>query len=82
MFLNFEDSLKMSSTDLGLESLSRRNRFLFSTSFTFKWMCCRGIPYESNWLNVCPIEVKPTFYRRYVDDICVLFTSLDSTDSF
>lgn len=33
MFLNFEDSLKMSSTDLGLESLSRRNRFLFSTSF-------------------------------------------------
>lgn len=32
MFLNFEDSLKMSSTDLGLESLSRRNRFLFSTS--------------------------------------------------
>ena len=25
MFLNFEDSLKMSSTDLGLESLSRRN---------------------------------------------------------
>lgn len=46
MFLNFEDSLKMSSTDLGLESLSRRNRFLFSTSFTCKWMCCRGIPYE------------------------------------
>lgn len=46
MFLNFEDSLKMSSIDLGLESLSRRNRFLFSTSFTFKWMCCRGIPYE------------------------------------
>ena len=46
MFLNFEESLKMSSTDLGQESLSRRSRFLFSTSFTFKWMCCHGVPYE------------------------------------
>ena len=29
--------------------------------------------YEQIWLNECPIEFKPKFYRRYVDDIFVLF---------
>ena len=29
--------------------------------------------HEENWLNKCPIEFKPSFYRRYVDDIFVLF---------
>ena len=38
--------------------------------------------YEENWLNKCPIEFKPSFYRRYVDDIFVLFESSESADSF
>ena len=38
--------------------------------------------HEENWLNKCPIKFKPTFYRRYVDDIFVLFESSESADSF
>ena len=29
--------------------------------------------YEIKWLEQCPKEFKPFFYRRYVDDIFVLF---------
>ena len=38
--------------------------------------------HEENWLNKCPIKFKPRFYRRYVDDIFVLFESPQSTHSF
>ena len=31
--------------------------------------------YEKNWLNECPFQFKPVVYRRYVDDIFVLFKS-------
>ena len=37
--------------------------------------------HEENWLNKCPIEFKPSFYRRYVDDIFVLFESHESAHS-
>ena len=29
--------------------------------------------HEENWLNNCPIEFKPSFYRRYIGDIFVFF---------
>ena len=35
-----------------------------------------------NWLNKCPIEFKPSFYRRYVDDTFVLFESPESANQF
>ena len=38
--------------------------------------------HEKNSLNKCPIKFKPSFYRRYVDDIFVLFESSESADSF
>ena len=38
--------------------------------------------YEENWLIECPIKFKPSFYRRYVDDIFVFFESYESADSF
>ena len=38
--------------------------------------------HEENWLNKCPIKFKPRFYRRYVNDIFVLFESSESADSF
>ena len=38
--------------------------------------------HEENWLNKCPIKFKQSFYRRYVDDIFVLFESSESADSF
>ena len=38
--------------------------------------------HEENRLNKCPIKFKPSFYRRYVDDIFVLFESSESADPF
>ena len=38
--------------------------------------------YEKLWLATCPDEYKPTYYRRYVDDIFVLFPSKKEADLF
>ena len=38
--------------------------------------------HEENWLKKCPIKFTPSFYRRYVDDIVVLFESPESAPSF
>ena len=38
--------------------------------------------HEKKWLNKYPIEFKPSFYRKYVDDIFVPFESSESADSF
>ena len=37
--------------------------------------------HEQNWPNKCPIKFKPSFYRRYVDSIFVLFEPSESADS-
>ena len=33
--------------------------------------------FENKWLKDCPHSLKPVFYRRYVDDIFVLFSSIE-----
>ena len=33
--------------------------------------------HEENWLNKCPIEFKPSFYRRYADDILYFLNPLN-----
>ena len=38
--------------------------------------------HEQIWLNECPDEFKPVYYRRYVDDIFVLFHSPDHLEKF
>ena len=38
--------------------------------------------YEMKWLEQCPKEFKPVFYRRYVDDIFVLFESAEHLSKF
>ena len=38
--------------------------------------------HEQIWLNECPDEFKPACYRRYVDDIFVLFRSPDHLEKF
>ena len=38
--------------------------------------------YEKNWLNNCPQGFKSVFYRRYVDDIFLLFKSNDHLKYF
>ena len=30
--------------------------------------------HENNWLIKCPLQFKPKLYRRYVDDIFLLFS--------
>ena len=38
--------------------------------------------FESKSLGDCPNDFKPVFYRRYIDDIFVLFSSPDHADKF
>ena len=38
--------------------------------------------YEVKWLEQCPKGFKPVFYRRYVDDIFVLFESAEHLSKF
>ena len=38
--------------------------------------------YEVKWIEQCPKEFKPVFYRRYVDDIFVLFESAEHLSKF
>ena len=40
------------------------------------------LSHEKNWLYKCPTKFNQSFYRRYVDDIVVLFESSESADSF
>ena len=37
---------------------------------------------EKIWLNECPSQIKPIVYRRYVDDIFVLFKSKEHLKLF
>ena len=36
--------------------------------------------FENKWLRDCPNDFKPVFYRRYIDDIFVLFSPPDHAD--
>ena len=37
---------------------------------------------RKNWLEYCPVEYRPLYYRRYVDDIFVLFNSAEHLKYF
>ena len=38
--------------------------------------------HEKNWLEHCPLEYRPLHYRRYLDDILVLFNSAEHLKRF
>ena len=38
--------------------------------------------HETKWLNDCPKKFKPVFYKRYVDDIFVLFKRPEHVKTF
>ena len=38
--------------------------------------------HENIWLDQCPMEFKPKFYKRYVDDIFVLFDNFEQFEKF
>ena len=42
------------------------------------FMCLK----EKEWLQNCPDEFKPVFYRRYVDDTFLLFIHNDQIQKF
>ena len=37
---------------------------------------------ETKWLDDCPPEFKPLYYRRYVDDIFLLFENIQCLEGF
>ena len=37
---------------------------------------------ERKWLNECPMDFKPTYYKRYVDDTFVIFKNEDQARKF
>ena len=64
--------------------------FYIAALYPSRW-CCYGIPsrsnnglshHEDNWLNKSPTEFKSRFYKRYADDIFVIFESPESALSF
>ena len=38
--------------------------------------------YEKKWLKDCPKSIRPIYYKRYVDDIFVLFENLEQAKKF
>ena len=42
------------------------------------YLCC----YEKEWLDNCPVHFEPMIYKRYVDDILVLFSSKEHLQHF
>ena len=38
--------------------------------------------YEHKWLEKCPLQFRPKYYRRYVDDIFLMFGSRDRVKKF
>ena len=35
---------------------------------------------ETKWLDDCPLEFKPVYYRRYVDDSFLLFNDISHVE--
>ena len=40
------------------------------------------VNYESKWLKDCPVQFAPKYYRRYVDNIFLLFKAKDHVQKF
>ena len=38
--------------------------------------------HETEWISLCPKEFKPIFYKRYIDDIFLLFTEPSHVNKF
>ena len=38
--------------------------------------------HEQKWLNDCPNEFRPTYFRRYVDDCFIIFDDVSKVDKF
>ena len=63
-YFTFNDILPKQKDGVAIRSSLRPTMTNFFLSF-----------YEMKWLQQCPNQFKPVFYRRFVDDIFVLFES-------
>ena len=58
---------------------TKESFFTFSNKHYKQVFMCS---FESKWLQDCPNDFKPVFYRLYVNEIFALFSSLDHADKF
>ena len=54
------------------------NEFTVKDSFHF----AEEIVHENNWFEHCPVEYRPLYYHRYIDDIFVLVNSAEHLKTF
>ena len=77
------------------QNLATKQFFIFNSKFYIQVDCyAMGSPlgpifasnffshHQENWMKKFPVEFKPSFYRRYVDDIFVLFEKCESAQLF
>ena len=74
LFSNNIYSGKLSRKDLYdlLKLATTESSFIFDNKF---YKQIDGVAMEKIWLNECPSQFKPVVFRRYVNDIFVLFKS-------
>ena len=90
-YLNYT---KKQFTDL-LELAVKDSPFLFNNKLFVQvdgvsMGCCLGPTlantflcfHETKWLNDCPLEFKPKFYKRYVDDTFLIFDNAQHIPKF
>ena len=97
LYKDDENSPKIANDDFCnlLTVATKESFFMFNNKF-YKQIDCMAMGYplgpapanifmcsfQSKWLKDCPHSLKPLFYRRYVDDIFVLFSSLNQVEKF
>ena len=69
---------------LSEEKKNKRNWSILTPSQDITLLLCIVIVvcHEKNWLEHCPLECRPLYYRRYVDDIFYLFNSAEHLKRF
>ena len=70
-FFNFDGKIYKQTDGIAMGSP-------FSPSLANAFLCF----HEQIWLNDCPEDFNPVYYRRYVDDIFAVFRSPDHLEKF
>ena len=70
-FFNFDGKIYKQTDGVAMGSL-------LGPSLANAFLCF----HEQIWLNDCPADFKPVYYRRYVDDIFALIHSLNHLEKF
>ena len=97
LFKNKNEVNQLSKNDINslLNLATKESLFLFNNEYFYQTDgVAMGSPlgptlanlfmsyHEQIWLNECPLDFKPKFYRRYVDDIFILVENIDHIHKF